>query len=317
MKISLSAICGAVVYAVSDNFGIDFVDCEEYFRSGAEWILQDQFPDSVRLCQNRNFEPHKYATLFDVKTRTPIYSAGRFMRDPNAEQNGRPNSNWHHLALGLCLDSDYDLKSISKRSFYSNIDSVSSKNYDFCSTFQALDDDYKGNTGDLNIDRGHLLPNGIANHDESFQKATFTLTNICPQYSTFNQQAWNQLECMVRKYLEVETPREYVHIITGTWGTKLTMNEDNQEKNEVRLPEYYWKAFCYDNNGQTYSWVYVQINEPDQKLSSGDLFMPVSLFSQEFYDGADIFDDKCQHAGFGPWLPIMEDWEVARKRYGC
>ena len=33
---------------------------------------------------------------------------------------------------------------------------------------------------------------------------------------------------MVRKYLEVETPREYVHIITGTWGTKLTMNEDNQ-----------------------------------------------------------------------------------------
>ena len=38
------------------------------------------------------------------------------MRDPNAEQNARPNSNWHHLALGLCLDSDYDLKSISKRS---------------------------------------------------------------------------------------------------------------------------------------------------------------------------------------------------------
>ena len=33
---------------------------------------------------------------------------------------------------------------------------------------------------------------------------------------------------MVRRYLEYEMPREYAHIITGTYGTKLIMNENNQ-----------------------------------------------------------------------------------------
>ena len=52
---------------------------------------------------------------------------------------------------------------------------------------------YKGNTSTLKIDRGHLLPNGIYNQDLDGAKAIFTLTNIAPQHSTFNRQAWNQL----------------------------------------------------------------------------------------------------------------------------
>ena len=31
---------------------------------------------------------------------------------------------------------------------------------------------------------------------------------------------------MVRRYLEREIPREYVHILTGTYGTKIMMNRD-------------------------------------------------------------------------------------------
>ena len=58
------------------------------------------------------------------------------------------------------------------------------------------------------IDRGHLLPNGMVNQDALAQSTTFTLTNIAAQHSQFNQRAWNQLECMVRNYMESEIPNQ-------------------------------------------------------------------------------------------------------------
>ena len=64
------------------------------------------------------------------------------MRYPGAEENERPYPNWHHLALGLCLEKDTDISEISKRSFYSNIDSVSTKHHEFCSTFQVTEDSF-------------------------------------------------------------------------------------------------------------------------------------------------------------------------------
>ena len=105
----------------------------------------------TEFSQNRNFLEHKHATLFDVKKRIPVYSSGKFMRAPGRndiriflkqkigiEENGRPASNWHHLALGLCLENTTDISSIRTRSFYSNIDSVAKKHQEFCSEFQAL-----------------------------------------------------------------------------------------------------------------------------------------------------------------------------------
>ena len=114
--------------------------------------------------------------------------------------------------MGLCLAEDYDLPD---RSFYSNFASVSSSNFAFCSIHQADDADYKGNTGDLNIDRGHVGPNGVMNQNEDAAKATFTLTNVAPQHSNFNQQAWNQLECMVRQFLVREIPNKEAFVLTG------------------------------------------------------------------------------------------------------
>jgi len=305
---------------VSDNFGLNFTDCgSDYFRPGAEWPLQDLFPTghTVRLCQNRNFLQHYHATLYDVKKRIPIYSSGRFMRAPGIEENDRPYSYWHHLALGLCLDDDTDIATIAHKSFYSNIDSVSSKLHEYCSTFQALDDYYLNNTSLYNFDRGHVLPNHITNYDNDWQRTTMTLTNAAAQHSTFNQQAWKQIECMVYKFLENEIPGEYVNIITGVWGTKMIMNEENPAKKEVHVPEYYWKAFCYDNDGVTYSWAYIQINENDQRYSNPAYMMTVKAFTNLYYEGRRIFDDKCQNAGLGPWNLIKQDWSGYRSRYGC
>ena len=114
--------------------------------------------------------------------------------------------------MGLCLPEGYELP---EGSFYSNFASVSSSNFGLCSIHQADDADYKGNTGDLNIDRGHVVPNGVMNQNEDAAKATFTLTNVAPQHSNFNQQAWNQLECMVRQFLVREIPNKDAFVITG------------------------------------------------------------------------------------------------------
>ena len=53
----------------------------------------------------------------------PIYSAYKIMRDPNQGTNKRPDSNWHHVCFGLCLDEDdFDFSAVADQSFYSNID---------------------------------------------------------------------------------------------------------------------------------------------------------------------------------------------------
>ena len=34
------------------------------------------------------------------------------------------------------------------------------------------------------------------NHDAEAQDATFTLTNVAPQFSRFNELAWREYECL-------------------------------------------------------------------------------------------------------------------------
>ena len=73
-------------------------------------------------------------------------------------------------------------------------------------------------------------------------KTTFTLTNVAPQYSNFNQRAWTQIECLVKNYIEMELSGEYVYVITGTHGVKTVLNTDDKSKYELAVPEYYWSG---------------------------------------------------------------------------
>ena len=36
----------------------------------------------------------------------------------------------------------------------------------------------------------------VNNHDPEAQDATFTLTNVAPQFSRFNELAWREYECL-------------------------------------------------------------------------------------------------------------------------
>ena len=166
-------------------------------------------------------------------------------RNKYASTYPRPTSNWHYMCNGLCGTGTPS----SSSSFYGNLASVGSSNYGKCDRYQPQDNDYLGNNAAIGIDRGHLIPNALMNQNEESAKATFTLTNVSPQYSTFNQQAWNQLECMVRKFMEEEINNQDVWILVGTYGKVGTMNGSDSSKNNVDIPEFYWHAFCYTGIG--------------------------------------------------------------------
>ena len=66
----------------SSAFGVWFVNCDQFFHGDHVWPLQDHFPkgDTVRLCQNRNMQAPQFASLFNVKTKIPIYTAAKVRR---------------------------------------------------------------------------------------------------------------------------------------------------------------------------------------------------------------------------------------------
>ena len=84
---------------------------------------------------------------------------------------------------------------------------------------------------------------------------------------------------------QITNLRTTYDLIVGTYGTKMLMNEENPNKNPVRLAQFYWTAFCYvdENSGDSYSWVYMQENDKKSCHSSGDLFMSVQSFTTQFY----------------------------------
>ena len=75
------------------------------------------------------------------------------------------------------------------------------------------------------------------------QDATFTLTNVAPQYRAFNQGPWKQLERMIRKYLENELSGQDVFIITGNILFGLTHLQKNLEKSIIYPHLFYFQIF--------------------------------------------------------------------------
>lgn len=88
-------------------------------------------------------------------------------------------------------------------------------------------------------DRGHQIPNADRNADPyglmCFQ--TFYVSNLTPQNSTLNRQAWMRLEGKVRDWECSDT----LYVVTGAWWGEnpATTSAGNEQ---VPLPDYYFKA---------------------------------------------------------------------------
>lgn len=141
---------------------------------------------------------------------------------------------------------------------------------------QAYTKDYHNSHG---LDRGHLFPNGHA-VDEYTAKSTFTLTNIVPQYKSFNGGSWSRMEndvrgLMTEKCLDQNAP---AYVLTGAVPGQLSLNK------KVNIPLYMWNAFCcYDKNTRV-SWAHWAENKDESEDKDKKILHKTLTELQQFFE---------------------------------
>ena len=105
-------------------------------------------------------------------------------------------------------------------------------------------EDYKGAAAACGYDRGHQAPLGSFNNSLSWYKANY-LSNITPQASDLNQEAWNNLEISERN---IANKYSQIYVTTGPYYSKDPMCIlPNSNVGEI-VPNGYWKVISVIDN---------------------------------------------------------------------
>lgn len=125
-----------------------------------------------------------------------------------------------------------------------------------------------GKSNDYFLSRGHLTAKAdfIYGYD---QRSTFYYVNAAPQWQTFNEGNWNELEQSIRYF--VGNGVSNVTVYTGTYGittlphanngrqTQLHLYVDNGKRG-IPVPEIYWKIIY--NPVKQLGTAFVGVNDP-------------------------------------------------------
>ena len=187
--------------------------------------------------------------------------------------------------------------------------------WSYCAVHQTTNDAYHGNWAKIHIDRGHLNPNEVNNHDPDAQDATFTMTNVAPQYSRFNEFAWREYECLVREYIENYNTNQTHYALTGTLGEHGWMEGENGQR--VKIPAYYWKTVCYKDEKSSWAVAIVAPNLNTEDTTTEKSFMSINQFSQKFLNDTKIYGTQCQNAGLGPWKAVVDNLSEWKNKLNC
>ncbi|XP_036413405.1 endonuclease domain-containing 1 protein-like [Colossoma macropomum] len=199
-----------------------------------------------QICQVR-YNTYEYATLYDTANRIPVYSAYKFEGIKDCDRS----DNWY---IEPQLEDRDNEAEMAPESSMLQIDN------------QAVNEDYD-NSG---YDRGHLAPVYHA-RSPSCSDATFTLTNAAPQDRSFNRGQWRKTERDVAHTLNQKCLPNSAFIVTGV------VPDYNKPplKNRVRIPGYFWTAYCcLDNNLQVKAargFIGENRNIPVKEMSVSDL----------------------------------------------
>lgn len=133
-------------------------------------------------------------------------------------------------------------------------------------TGSALPTDYARS----GYDRGHLAPAGDFKFSQRLMRESFYMSNISPQAPQFNRGIWKELEDQVRQWAVRD---QGLYVVTGpilrpglpTIG----------RKNEISVPEYYYKVILYCNSPNIRMIGFILRNEPSNQ-SLEEFVVPVS-----------------------------------------
>ena len=114
--------------------------------------------------------------------------------------------------------------------------------------------DYKVNHGKprtLWIDKGHLFNADEAACDGIFADECYYMSNMLPQFQSFNEGDWKKLEIQEQKWAKTDT----LHILAGGIGSigHLLCGEN--------IPKYMWKAIYKHGNWM----IWIMLNDPSSK----------------------------------------------------
>ena len=143
------------------------------------------------------------------------------------------------------------------------------------STGSAVLADYKRS----GYDRGHLVPAGDMKLSKKSMSETFYLSNIAPQYASFNRGIWKNLESRIR----VNAKETELYITTG--GVLNSEKRETIGTNNVTVPKQFYKII-YDAKRQLmYAFLM-----PNKKLNSIEKYA-VSVDKIEALTGIDFYSD--------------------------
>lgn len=92
-------------------------------------------------------------------------------------------------------------------------------------------------------DRGHMVPSADMRWNRDALAATYLYSNISPQLPDLNRKTWAELEDWVRRYVNFSKRR--VFVATGpVLRDGLPTLQKPDRRNEVSIPEYFWKVIA-------------------------------------------------------------------------
>ena len=135
------------------------------------------------------------------------------------------------------------------------------------------------------------------------------------QYSRFNELAWREYECLVREFIEQHNAEKDHFALTGTLGEHDFMIGPDGEK--VKIPEFYWKTICFNENGTTWSVALIAKNLNSEDTARSEAFMSLQKFSETYLNGKAVYGPACQNAGLGPWEKVLENFSQFKTSLNC
>ncbi len=143
----------------------------------------------------------------------------------------------------------------------------------------TTDDYYKSS-----FDRGHLLPSADRNASRAENRETFNLSNISPQKSALNRNAWADLEQQVRDWaLRYDT----LYVVTG--GVFKGDSLGYIGENRVTVPERFFKVVMSVREGRYNAIGFVLPNST--QLRDDYMGYSMNINRVERITGIDFFDN--------------------------
>jgi len=93
-------------------------------------------------------------------------------------------------------------------------------------------------------DRGHLTPAADREFSKEAVSETFYMSNMSPQYPSFNREIWQYLEHQVREWAKKFGT---VYVVSGPVLDKKAEEFESIGKNKVSIPQYYYKVILTKN----------------------------------------------------------------------